>query len=163
MPLTLSLCQNCVSETFLSPEMGRGAQYKYNGFHIFCSLPNIDFAAVIFCAKSPTRGLYNRNQFYFVLEYNGVVIFIHKQAQCVYSMSVCVFSYPGSFLAVGSREPRETTWALSMRKEDIMKGDERNRREAGWFRACMIMKADPVFICTILGYHLELHSAVSHG
>lgn len=153
-----------VQHIFSSLAMGGGSQWKPNCFHIFCSLTNIDFAAVISCAKSTYRCLYNRNQFSFVLGYDGVVIFIHKQAQCVRSASVCVcvFSYPGSFLAIGSREPRETARALSIGEGDIMEGNEKNKREAGWVRACIIMKVHLVFICTIVGYHLQLHTVFSH-
>lgn len=94
LQLVLSTFQNCMSASyffFQSLELVRGAQWKCNCFHIV--LPPIDFAAVIFCAKSPHWCLYNRNQFSFELQYDGVVIFIHKQAKCVYSMSVCVCAF----------------------------------------------------------------------
>lgn len=59
---------------------------------------------------------------------------------CSYTNRHSVFPYPGSFLAVGSREPWETTRALPGWDGDIMEGNKR----AG--RPCMITKAQTVFI-----------------
>lgn len=76
---------------------------------------------LIFCAKSPYRSLYNSNQFSFVLGYDGVVIFIHNQAQCVYLMRVCVLTLaPFSPLAPGNPgkplEPCKCERAISWRE-----------------------------------------------
>lgn len=107
--------------------MGRHVQWKKDCFHIFSSLPKHWFYCLhYFCAKSPCRGLFNRNQFSFVLFDMMVWWVSYTNRHRIRIQQELFFSYPGSFLAVGSREPRETTWALHER-EIIMEGNKRTR------------------------------------
>lgn len=82
--------------------------------------------------------------------------FSYTNRQRVYCRWV---SYPGSFLAVGSREPRETTRALSIRGQDITEGN----REGRWMGQGVHedeASSCTVFLCT-LAPSLQLNSAVS--
>lgn len=143
--------------------MGHRAQWKYNCFHIFCSLPNIDFAAVIFCAESPYRCLFNRNQFSFVLRYEGVVIFIHKQKHSVCTLwvyvCVCVCVFLPWLLSRRLLQGIQGNHSSPVNSRGSYHGGEWEKQsEAGWVSACMIMSAHPVFICSIVGCHLHLVS-----
>lgn len=141
--------------SFSSQEMRPWAQWKHNCFRTFCSLPDIDFAAVIhlfiylFLCRVTMQMLCNGNQFSFVLDRDVVVIFIHKNL-------MHVFSYPASFLAIGSGESRETAWALSTGGRYVVEGKYRNTREAVRVSTCIIIKAHPVFICTAVACHFQL-------
>lgn len=103
----------------------------------------------LFLCRVTMQMLCNGNQFSFVLDRDVVVIFIHKNL-------MHVFSYPASFLAIGSGESRETAWALSTGGRYVVEGKYRNTREAVRVSTCIIIKAHPVFICTAVACHLQL-------